>query len=347
MNKTKIFILIIAILLGIVAYTFYNKNAKEKEAKKFKTFKVEDFSKVTMLKFSDTNDKKMTLKKTEKGWILNDKYPVRKHLFEEMKEALTKMEVFNPAPLVAQENAINEIMQHDIKVEIYEGKNKPTKTLHIGGPNISSTASYMILEIDGKTSPLVYEVGIPGFRGYLTGRFLIGEKEWRSIELFSYTPSDIKELNIKYYNEEDQSFKLEREGNSYSLEFDGKTFESNKLKEKDIVNLLLNLEEQYVMTYDFLKKEQHHERDSLYEANKYLDLKITDTKGETKNFTIISMPLKENSKKLYDDKGYPLPYDLSFKYIVIHPSEDWGVIALDNFGKIFIDPNSLVNPFSL
>lgn len=345
MNKTKIYTLIFAVLLAVVAYTLYSKSAKDKEAKKFKTFKVEDFEKVTLIKFSDTNDKKMSLKKTDKGWILNDKYPVRKHLFEEMKEALTKMEVFNTAPIAAQENAINEIMQHDIKVEIYEGDNKLIKTIHVGGPNFGNSASNMILEIDGKTSPYVYEVGIPGFRGYLTGRFLINEKEWRSKEIFTYTPNDIKEISINYYKNEDKSFSLKKEKENFELEFNNTKYSNERINQKAVVNLLVLLEKQDVLSYSFEKQEEQYKKDSLVKVNKFADIKIVDNENNERKFTIIEMPLNERSMKQYDAEGYPLPFDLDFKYIAIHPTNDWGIISKDKFGKMFVDPKSLINLF--
>lgn len=347
MNKTKTYSIIFALLLAIVAFTFYNKYSKEKKDNQFKTFKVKDFSKVTMLKFSDKLGRKMLLKKVDNAWILNNKYPVRTHLFKEMSEALTKMKAFHTVSLAGQENAINNILQQGIKVEIYEGKNKPTKTIHIGGPNHTSTASYMILEIDGKTSPMVYEVGIPGFRGYLTGRFLIDENEWRSKEIFTYLPSDIKQIKIDYNNNNNnKSFILTKEGENYSLEFNDKKITHEKLNQKAIVNLLLTFEKQNVLTFEFEKQEEQAKKDSLYKINKFAEVKILDINNNTKELSIIEMPLRHNSKQIYDKQGYELAYDPDFKFIVNKRTKYWGVIANDNFGEMFIDPNNLVNAFA-
>ena len=99
------------------------------------------------------------------------------------------------------------------------------------------------------------------------------------------------------------------------------------------------------MAYSFEKEDEKAFRDSLYKVNKFAELKIIDNKNNTKEFTMVKMPLNESSMKQFDNNGYPLPFDLDYKYIVFHSSNDWAIIDNAKFGKIFIDPKSLINPF--
>jgi len=51
--KTKIYAIIFALLLGIVAFTIVSNNQKENAAKKDKNFKVENFDDVTEITILD------------------------------------------------------------------------------------------------------------------------------------------------------------------------------------------------------------------------------------------------------------------------------------------------------
>lgn len=339
--KTKIYLAIFLTLAIITAYTLFQANAKSSTEKE-KAFKVENFEKVTKIIISDKSGKEMTFSKEGEQWILNNKYPVREHLFEEMEEALTKMEAGSPVPEIGKNVVIQQMVAEALKVEVYKGKKKD-KVIYIGGPNLQNTASHMFLEIDGEVADRIYNVSIPGFRGYLTTRFTVNEKEWRSKKIFSYAPQDIEEISIKYFKYSNyEDFTLSNKNNSFTLKIEDKEYTGENLNEQNIANYLKSLNNQQVMAYSFVEPQQNYLKDSLMQVNKFAELHIVDKTGKQRNINVINMPLNESSKQQYDDNGDPMPYDIDYRFIEFGENKDWGVISNDRFGLLFISPYLLL-----
>lgn len=335
--KTKIYLFVFAILIAIAGYTLYQANAKGDTAKE-KDFKVENFEDVTEINITDRMGKNMNLKKVDENWILNDKYPVRELLFEEMKEALTKMEAYSPVPNIGKNTIIEQMVAEAVKVEVFKGRKKD-KVIYVGGPNLQNNASHMFLEIKGKASKQIYNVGIPGFKGYLTTRFLVNENEWRSKEIFSYLPSEIKEVKVKYFTDAGyDDYSLTNEKNNFTLEVGGKKFSAEDLNVNNIVNYLKMFENQQVMSYIFSEPVDKGLKDSLLVVNKYAEFNLIDQQNKAHKVTLLNMPLNESSKQQYDENGDPMAFDVDYKFVIFGEKEDWGVITNERFGRLLVSP---------
>ncbi|MGB0886152.1 MAG: hypothetical protein ACPGVH_00375 [Chitinophagales bacterium] len=339
--KTKIYLVIFALLAVFAAYTIYTSSEKN-STKAEKAFKVENFEKVTKIVVTNRQTEEMVFEKQDESWILNGKYPVRTHLFEEMQEALTKMEAVSPVPEVGKEAVLRQMIGGAIKVEVFKGK-KLDKKVFIGGPNLKNTASHMFLEIDGEPSNRIYNVGIPGFRGYLTSRFNVNESQWRSKLIFSLAANEVKEVELNYNaNAENANFVLQNENANFSLKINNKEIEKTLINDANVVNYLKMFDNQQVTSYVFTEPKEQYLKDSLLQVNKFADLKITDLKGNTTAVTIVNMPLNESSKRQYDNNGDLFLYDQDYKYIVFGEEQDWGVVSRTKFGLILISPNLLL-----
>lgn len=335
--KTKIYLFVFAILLVIAGYTLYQANAKGDTAKE-KDFKVEHFEDVTEINITDRMGKNMHLKKVGENWILNDKYPVRKQLFEEMVEALTKMEAISPVPNIGKNTVIEQMVAEAVKVEVFKGRKKD-KVIYVGGPNLQNNASHMFLEINGKAAKQIYNVGIPGFKGYLTTRFLVNENEWRSKEIFSYLPSDIKEVKVKYFTEFGyEDYTLTNDKNNFTVEFDGKKLSGGDLNLNNIVNYLKMFDNQQIMSYVFSEPADKTLKDSLLVVNKFAEFNLTNQENKTQKITIINMPLNESSKQQYDDNGNPMAFDVDYRFVIFGEKAEWGVITNERFGRLLVSP---------
>jgi hypothetical protein len=338
--KTKLYLGIFGVLMLIAIYTFYDqfiKNNPEKE----KAFKVENFEKVSQINITDREGKVIQLTKNENDeWILNNQYKVRQHLFDEMKKALTEMEAVTKVPEIGKKAVITQMVEGAIKVEVFKGKKKD-KVIFIGGPNFRNTASNMFLEINGKASKNIYEVAIPGFRGYLTSRFIVDETAWRDKEIFAIPANDIKKINVEYFNNAKfENFELLANNNEYTLKTGSGTFQNNQLSSEDIVRYLLHFENQQVMSYVFLEPSEQQLKDSLMNINKYATLRITNTQNKVIKVDVVDMPLSETSNKQYDENGDPMRYDIDYKYAVFGDKKEWGVITNTKFG-ILLAPHTL------
>jgi len=311
--KTKIYAIIFGLLLAIVVFTLFSKSEQEKISKKNKTFKIENFEEVTKILLENKDGIQISLKPSKDGWILNDKHLVRKHLFNNLREALTKMEPSSPVAKVATQNVIFQMMRNAIKVSIFKGEDKPTKVIYVGGPNLSNTASHMFLEYDGEPVNKIYEVAIPGHRGYITSRFHVKESSWRSMKIFDYNTTDFKSIDIKYFNKnENKGFTLTSNNNNYTLNFNNKEYTHEKLDKKNIVNYILNFENQNTMSYVFQKKEEQQLKDSLLNNYKFAEVIITDTKNIKKHITIVNMPTNKIKENKLEENEDQIIYDVDY-----------------------------------
>ena len=62
----------------------------------------------------------------------------------------------SPVPKAAFNNVIKQIATSGTKVEIYQGKDKPSKTYYIGGATLDHQGTYMILETEGVKSSVPF-----------------------------------------------------------------------------------------------------------------------------------------------------------------------------------------------
>ena len=341
--KTKIYTLVFVLLLGFVAYTLYSKSAEEKEAKKDKNFKVENFEEVTELRIIDKQGVVMSFKPKGSEWILNDKLVASKDLFNNMKRALTTMEAFNPIPKVASKSVIYEMIEHAIKIEVYKGDSKPEKTIYVGGPNLTNTASSMFIEYDGVPSKKIYEVGIPGHRGHLTTWFMVDEKNWKSKKIFEMPISNFKEIKFKYFkNIPLPEFAIEKNNDEFSLTIESEKKNASNIDETKIISYVHQLEKQYAIAYYNEDENDKEFKDSVLIANKFAEISLTDINNKTINLTIVDMPLNKGSKTQFDNNGDYMTFDVDYKYVIFGEKNEWAIINNSNFGRLYIDANKFL-----
>ena len=126
---------------------------------------------------------------------VNGKYKARKSGIFYLLQTLQRMEIAHPVPLSMRDNVLGNLAVKGIKVEV-ELKNGNNKIFYVGGENKELTATFMMIK--GAKEP--YAVHIPGFKGYLSGRFFTQEYLWRDKTVINYDNRNISSVKMQYYN---------------------------------------------------------------------------------------------------------------------------------------------------
>jgi len=281
---------------------------------------------------ADKSGHTILLKKTSEGWTAtdekNDKYPVKKSPMRILLKTIKSIEVKHPVPKAAYDHIIAQLATKHTKVEIYDNKDNLIKCYYVGEAASNYLGSYMILE--DADNP--YVVHIPGFDGYMSGRYFLDVSKWRDAKIFALQPNEIQSINIKYITDPQHSFLinvLERDS------FEVKRSANHPIPLKNINKHRLAI---YLHSFKNIHAENYENdapyKDSILSALPYCIMTVMDKNHHKNAITIYRMPLNRRSKLQYDKEGKKMPFDLDRYYALINDEKDFVTIQHFVFGKL-------------
>lgn len=202
MKKTSsLIIALLVLLVGISIYIYRSKSGLTTVDEEDRNFRYKDTAEITRIFLADKDGNKSDLKRTKKGWVVNDKYNCRSDAILNLLEVIKLVEVKMPVAKNARENVIKYMSAQSIKVEIYSGE-ELVKQYYVGHETEDSEGSYMLLSDPetGKNFKDPYVCFIPGFKGFLMPRFITNENEWRDRLVMNYIPPQIKQIKVQLFN---------------------------------------------------------------------------------------------------------------------------------------------------
>lgn len=331
MKKTYGYILILIVLLSIGAITIF-KNIKEERQKDNRSFAVKNVHDITKIILKDKEGNTMLLTKADGYWILNNNYKARKQYVKELLDVITNIYAEKPLAKAAQQNAIKQMTIKSTRVEVYtKNQKKPSKVYYVGGVSPSKAGTNMILEIGGKPTEKVYEVKLPGFKGFVSDRFYINEELWRDMSLFDLLPNEIAEIKLEYLQEDSaQSYKLLQDNGVFTLVKGTENLENDTLYEQVVASYLLNFKQKTVEAY--APKEWN--LDTIYQKYKFANLEIKDIRDNNYQVEIFMKPSDPKSKRQFEDDGDKVLYDVDRYFALVNNQQDWAVIQTYTFDPI-------------
>jgi hypothetical protein len=328
-NKSVLFL---AVILSVIALYLIFKSNSGTMREELKDFSVKDTASITKFFIADRNNHSVTLERQpDKSWRVNGKYEARQEGVNLLLDACKKISVRTRVAKAAFNTIVKELASTGIKCEIYQnGDKKPSKVYYVGGSTQDVLGTFMMIE--NSTVPFVME--IPGFNGYLTPRYSSIEKDWRATTVFSYAPQDIKSISMVYNNAPENSFVLERNGNSFSVT---SPMTHQSIKEIDTLRLTNYIAEFRNLHFegwdvDFTDQQQ----DSLFHAVPSTVLTVTDVGGKKNFMKVYPKPISNRSLAQSDSSGNPLKYDLDRMYAFMNDKKELFTIQQYVFGKIFV-----------
>lgn len=340
MNKTRIYLAIIALLLVVIGI-FVWQDQQKKKVPKDKDFAVDDRSEIHKIFLADKNERTITLTRNEDGWIVNGKHPVMPAKIDLILNTLEALRVEMPTPKPAWNNVIKDLAVKSTKVELFH-KNEadPFKSFYIGGAVRNDFGNYMLMILNGKSAETPYIVSEPGFIGDLGVRFLLNEKDWRDTKVFNHTEDEISQITVDYEHHPEWSFVLKVNGeNDYQLTgLDGQyTAQDKDLYLPGVTKYLskftkLNIE---AFENDFVYK------DSVSAGEPLVTITLVDKDKRASELVLLPMGANRRTKMQFDEYGNEMEFDSDRFYCLINDRNDFGIAQQYVFGKILIRRSDL------
>ena len=285
-------------------------------------FSIADTSEVIKVTLSSKAPEIAVLnRQNENSWTVNGKYKARKSGIFYLLQTLQRMEIAHPVPLSMRDNVIGNLAVKGIKVEV-QLKNGKEKIIYVGGENKELTATFMMLK--GALEP--YAVHIPGFKGYLSGRFFTQEYLWRDKTVINYDNRNIASVKMQYYNvnEKDESFQITKTNMGYQL---------SDFETKEMIGHNPKALETYIASFRKLYAESFVtgtlNTDSLIKTQPLFELTVTTIDNQS---TAIKVFNKKAEKTIYVDGDITMQDpDRMFAFV---NNEDWMVIQTNTFKKV-------------
>lgn len=320
-NQILIIITVVVIVAAaLIAYLLSRPTFKQ-------DYHIEDTSSITKIFLADKENNEVTLMhEADTTWTVNGQYPANQPLVDLLLETLNTMRIRQQVNKNAIPNAIKDISAHGIKVEIYQNepfinwfggkvrlftRERLTTTYYVGRETQDKMASFMYRK--GDDAP--YIIHIPGFRGFLTPRFVTDPLKWRSHTIVDLNVREIERVELEIPEQPQESFAIVREGEGFAMELlqnhqrvDG--FDTARVAQMLSSFTWLNFDE-------FASIVPNSFADSCVQGTPRAILRITDTKGtrsEVKTYIKYNNP--DDIKAMPDPDMYEV-FDLNRLYAIV------------------------------
>lgn len=341
--KKNLIGLLILLVLGGIAYWAYQQRGTGTIKPELHNFAVEDTAKVTRILLADKFGQSILLERqNQREWTVNKTYKARKDAVDVLLKTIQRVEMKAPVAKTAHDNIVKLLAGKSTKVEIYEG-DKKVKTYYVGDATKDSQGTYMLIE--GSRTPFICH--IPGFIGYLSGRYMTRILEWRDTQIFNHPLSQIAEVNVKFYAEPERSFRI-----THAPDRTVQLFQ-NSDNETLVENMDTTMVKRYLLNYKDIRFEsiQPYEAaraDSIANSPRYFTISVTDRQGETSTITAHRIPANPDATDINDQ---PLTWDTDRMHGILNGNEsEILLIQYYSFDRLTIpidilkiDPNRKTN----
>ncbi|MCO6500702.1 MAG: hypothetical protein J5I47_10025 [Vicingus serpentipes] len=310
MKKNKIVYILIVVLAAFAVYYFFTnkKSTLEDTEGALADFAIEDTASIDKIFIADAKGEKITLSKIDNKWMVNGQYEARPDNIRLLMKTFFRISVKMPVPKSAFNVVVKNIATGATKVEIYQGKEKPSKVYYVGGPTLNHQGTYMLLEEDGVKSTIPYIMHIPGFYGYLSTRFFTNAQQWRDAVVFKYQLEEIKRIEVQHHETPEESYAIEKEGNQLKL-LNGQGVPLNGYHPQQLQNYVERYQKVY---YEMIDEEStKEEMDSILATPPYISITVHDVSGKANSIVLYHMP---NFKGALNWEGQESKYDVDRMY---------------------------------
>lgn len=274
--------------------------------------------------------KYVILKKVDSAnWIVNDSFKVNIHQINTLFDGFKRMKVKRPVSKNELFTVKREIAVNGTKVEVYEN-GQISKVYYVGNNTRDEMGTFFLM--DKAEEP--YVMHIPGFNGYVGGRYHYQLEAWRSKNIFNQKYEDIATIQVQWTADDAASFTIDNTGNDPVLIGGGKMFTNNSEVNLNKIKSYLKLWEN--LSFEGFPIDLNAQKiDSISRTQPILTLTVTDKKGKTTKLRIHNKGLKRDSNIQMDSDGNPLQFDIETFYAFINDNNKEVVQIQDYiFGKV-------------
>jgi hypothetical protein len=336
-NRILIIIaVVVAVAAAVIAYVLSRPTFVQ-------DYHIEDTSSITKIFLADKEDNEVTLtREADSSWTVNGEYAANQPLVDLLLETLNTMRIRQQVNKSAAPNIVKDIAAHAIKVEVYQKvpfinwfggrlqlffREKLTATYFVGRETQDMMASYIYRQ--GDNTP--YVIHIPGFRGFLTPRFVTDPLKWRSHLIVDLNVRAIERVELEIPENEAESFAIVRDGDGFAMEMKESRQRVDGFDTARVAQMLSSFT--WLNFDEFAKIVPNSFADSCVSGTPRTILRITDTCGETHELKTYIKYTNPNDIDAMPDPEMYEAFDLNRLYAILD-SKDTVLIQYFVFDNI-------------
>lgn len=350
-KKNRLTIIIAAVLVVIAAVLISNNRYLSTIRGESADFMVWDTASVTRIYLADRNDYETLLERRAdgSGWTLNGIYTAHPKEVRQILYTLYKVRVRMPVSVASHDNIVKQLASQSTKVEVYQNvprinlfnkvklfwHEKRTKVFYVGDATRDGGGTFMLKE----GAKNAYIVQIPGFRGFITTRFVADPDVWRDHTVFNESLGDIQSLTMEFGRRHESDFRVENTGrHQYKLVrlSDNADLPFDTLKVVNLLSSFSNLRFEALLN-NILPQQRI---DSITNSPYFHKITLATKQGETIQMTTFEKRTQDEYGKdtpdgLFTEDGLPIdPIDHDRFYGLINDGGDFTLLQYYIFDKI-------------
>ncbi len=333
-NHLAILITIVLIIIAVILIVTQRSSTLGKHDS---DFAVKDTSLITKIFIVDMNNNSVLLeRKGASDWLLNGVYKAHTFQVNALIKTMSDLKIRSTVPKAAKSNVLSRLSANAKKVEVYHqgyGINlfnlirlfpteKRTKTYYVGGPTPDNLGTFMLME--GSDDPFV--VFVPSFRGFVAASYSPIEDNWRDQTIFKTRFRDLKSVEMKAFEDENESFLVEiQEDDNFVFmpAFADGAMPFDTIRMLDFLTTFSNIRYEALLN----NKVDEAYKDSVLSLRPAHIITVVDKSGETTSITTY-----RKGKFVEDPADWP--YDLNRLYAEINDGRDFVLIQYFVFDKV-------------
>lgn len=325
MKKRNIIIIAAVAVVGVVALIVALHGSRKATFRQ--DYHIEDIASVTRIFMADKQDNQVLLTKVSDSlWLVDNRYEANQPLIDLLLETLNTMRIRQQVNRNAVPTIIKDLSARAIKVEVYQQKplidwfsgklrlftrERLTTTYYVGRETQDMMASYMFRE--GDKVPCV--IHIPGFRGFLTPRFVTDPLKWRSHCIVDLDVRQIERVELEIPAQPQESFAIVRTADGFDMEWPmghrrAEGFDTARVAQMLASFTWLNFDE-------FAAIVPNSHADSCITGTPRTILRITDTAGHTRTLATYIKYTNPADLELITNPEMYETFDINRLYAVI------------------------------
>jgi hypothetical protein len=205
MRKNLIY-LFVFLLLCLAAWLILRRGSSTLKGE-LKDFAIEDTASIDRIILADKEGKKVTLERISSNrWKVNGSFEANQGKINTLLGTMKNVQVKSPVPAKDLQSVIIDMATRHTLVKIFQ-KGQLIKTYFVGIQTVDQLGTYMLME----HSKVPFIMHIPGFNGYLNGRYFTSARDWKTRRVFDWPPQQIDYVKVEYPGDPAASFVLSNE----------------------------------------------------------------------------------------------------------------------------------------
>lgn len=307
--KRLIYLGIGVVILGVLAWFAYDlmsKSGQSDQQVAALNFEIKDTSAVDRIIITESSGLEYELVREGKHWTDKNGSCIQQAPVFNILEALVNVRFKGYVPDNSMKTVVNRLATVSTKVQFFQN-GEWSKTWYIGSSTPDHYGTYMLLETaeNGKSDlPVITE--IKGLQGMIGPRFFADPKRWMCTQIFALNPNDISLVDVRFTQECQNSFTIQRKGKRFSVTNNGTPFP--RLDTAMVFRYLTSYKKIHfeLPNYDLSKRQV----DSVKRSQPFCVLTVKTKSGQKQTLKMFRQKSGTGDTRT-DDFGNETPYDVN------------------------------------